>query len=198
MPTAYTVLFLITIAVAIFTWIIPAGSYQIDPETGNFIAGTYEQIPRQPQGLWDVSMAPIVGMVGDANTGGAFDISLFILFIGGLLGGIVNKTGAFDAGVASIIKSRKGKEKSLIPILMIFFAVGGTTFGLAEETLAFFPILIPVMLAVGFDSIVAIAVPLIGSQIGCLASTVNPFSTGVASGMLGISRVKDYFPVLFS
>ena len=124
MPTAYTVLFLITIAVAIFTWIIPAGSYQIDPETGNFIAGTYEQIPRQPQGLWDVSMAPIVGMVGDANTGGAFDISLFILFIGGLLGGIVNKTGAFDAGVASIIKSRKGKEKSLIPILMIFLPLG--------------------------------------------------------------------------
>lgn len=154
MPTAYTVLFLITIAVAIFTWIIPAGSYQIDPETGNFIAGIYEQIPRQPQGLWDIFMAPIVGMVGDANTGGAIDISLFILFIGGLLG-IVNKTGAFDAGVASIIKSRKGKEKSLIPILMIIFAVGGTTFGLAEETLAFFPILIPVMLAVGFDSIVA-------------------------------------------
>ena len=192
MPTAYTVLFLITIAVAIFTWIIPAGSYQIDPETGNFIAGIYEQIPRQPQGLWDIFMAPIVGMVSDANTGGAIDISLFILFIGGLLG-IVNKTGAFDAGVASIIKSRKGKEKSLIPILMIFFAVGGTTFGLAEETLAFFPILIPVMLAVGFDSIVAIAVPLIGSQIGCLASTVNPFSTGVASGMSEISRGEGLF-----
>ena len=195
MPTAYTVLFLITIAVAIFTWIIPAGSYQIDPETGNFIAGIYEQIPRQPQGLWDIFMAPIVGMVGDANTGGAIDISLFILFIGGLLG-IVNKTGAFDAGVASIIKSRKGKEKSLIPILMIIFAVGGTTFGLAEETLAFFPILIPVMLAVGFDSIVAIAVPLIGSQIGCLASTVNPFSTGVASGMLEISPGEGLFSLI--
>lgn len=109
MPTAYTVLFLITIAVAIFTWIIPAGNYQIDPETGNFIAGTYEQIPRQPQGLWDVFMAPIVGMVGDANTGGAIDISLFILFIGGLLG-IVNKTGAFDAGVAQLLRVEKAKK----------------------------------------------------------------------------------------
>ncbi|MHC5268165.1 YfcC family protein [Enterococcus sp. LJL98] len=196
MPTAYTVLFLIIMAVAVLTWIVPAGTYQVNPETGNFIAGTYEQIPRQPQGLWDVFMAPVKGMIGDANTGGAIDISLFILFIGGLLG-IVNKTGAFDAGVASIIKSRKGKEKSLIPILMILFAIGGTTFGLAEETLAFFPILIPVMLAVGFDSIVAIAIPLIGSQIGCLASTVNPFSTGVASGMLDISPGEGLFSRFF-
>ena len=65
-------------------------------------------------------MAPIKGMVGSETTGGAIEISLFILFIGGLLG-IVNKTGAFDAGVASVIKSRKGKEKSLIPILMYDF-----------------------------------------------------------------------------
>lgn len=186
MPTAYTVLFIIIVIMAVLTWIVPAGQYQVDEETGNYIAGTYEQIARQPQGLWDVMMAPIKGMVGSETTGGAIEISLFILFIGGLLG-IVNKTGAFDAGVASVIKSRKGKEKSLIPILMIIFAIGGTTFGLAEETLAFFPLLIPVMLAVGFDSVVAIAIPLVGSQIGCLASTVNPFSTGVASGALGIS-----------
>ena len=192
MPTAYTVLFLIIMAVAVLTWIIPAGEYQIDSETGNFIAGSYSQIENQPQGLWDVFMAPVKGMIGDDTTGGAIEISLFILFIGGLLG-IVNKTGAFDAGVASVIKSRKGKEKSLIPILMIIFAIGGTTFGLAEETLAFFPLLIPVMLAVGFDSVVAIAIPLIGSQIGCLASTVNPFSTGVASGMMGISPGEGLF-----
>lgn len=192
MPTAYTVLFLIIMAVAVLTWIIPAGEYQIDPDTGNFIAGSYAQIESRPQGLWDVFMAPVKGMIGDDTTGGAIEISLFILFIGGLLG-IVNKTGAFDAGVASVIKSRKGKEKSLIPILMIIFAIGGTTFGLAEETLAFFPLLIPVMLAVGFDSVVAIAIPLIGSQIGCLASTVNPFSTGVASGMLGISPGEGLF-----
>lgn len=192
MPTAYTVLFLIIMAVAVLTWIIPAGEYQIDPDTGNFIAGSYAQIESRPQGLWDVFMAPVKGMIGDDTTGGAIEISLFILFIGGLLG-IVNKTGAFDAGVASVIKSRKGKEKSLIPILMFIFAIGGTTFGLAEETLAFFPLLIPVMLAVGFDSVVAIAIPLIGSQIGCLASTVNPFSTGVASGMLGISPGEGLF-----
>lgn len=186
MPSAYTVLFIIIAVIAILTWIVPAGQYQINEETGNYIAGTYERIASQPQGLWDVLIAPIIGMVGNETTSGAIEISLFILFIGGLLG-IVNKTGAFDAGVASVIKSRKGKEKSLIPILMIIFAIGGTTFGLAEETLAFYPLLIPVMLAVGFDSVVAIAVPLIGSQIGCLASTVNPFSTGVASGILGIS-----------
>ena len=109
MPTAYTVLFIIIVVMAVLTWIVPAGQYQVDEETGNYIAGTYEQIARQPQGLWDVMMAPIKGMVGSETTGGAIEISLFILFIGGLLG-IVNKTGAFDAGVASVIKSRKGRK----------------------------------------------------------------------------------------
>ncbi len=106
--------------------------------------------------------------------------------MGGFLG-IINKTGALDAGIASVVKRFKGKEKMLIPVLMILFALGGSTYGMAEETIPFYALLIPVMMAVGFDTVVAVAIVLVGSQVGCLASTVNPFATGVASQAVGIS-----------
>lgn len=185
MPSAYTVLFFLIIVVAILTWIIPAGQYATT-KAGNIISGTYKARTNSPQGIWDVFMAPVNGMVGTANTDGSIAISLFILVIGGFLG-VVNKTRAIDDGISAIIKNNSGKEKAIIPILMILFAIGGSTFGMGEETIAFYPILIPVMISVGYDSITAISIALIGTQVGCLASTVNPFATGVASQTINIS-----------
>lgn len=185
MPSSFTVLFLIIVAIAILTWFIPAGSYDID-DAGNIIAGTYHAVEAHPQGIWEVFMSPVKGMLGTDTTPGAIEVSLFIMVVGGFLG-VVTKTGALDAGIASIVKAYKGKEKKLIPILMLIFAIGGTTFGMGEETLAFYPLILPVMVGVGFDTLVAVAIVLVGSQIGVLASTVNPFATGVASQALGIS-----------
>ncbi|GEP23974.1 YfcC family protein [Lentilactobacillus diolivorans] len=185
MPSAYTILFLIIIFVALLTWMIPAGQYSTD-KAGNIIAHTYRAVAANPQGIWDVFSAPIYGMIGNDKTEGAISISLFILVIGGFLG-VVNQTRALDDGIASVVEKYKGKEKILIPLLMILFALGGSTYGMAEETIAFYPLLIPVMIAVGFDSLVAVAIVLVGSQVGCLASTVNPFATGVASQTLNIS-----------
>lgn len=184
MPSAFTILFLIIIIMAVLSWIIPAGAYRT--KDGNIVAGSYHRVSQHPQGLWDIFMAPIVGMIGDKSTEGAISISLFILVIGGFLA-VVNKTKALDQGIGSIVSKYKGKEKALIPILMILFALGGTTFGMSEETIAFYPLLIPVMISCGFDSMVALGIIIIGSQVGCLASTVNPFATGVASQSLGIS-----------
>lgn len=191
MPSAYTVLFIIIALIAVLTWFIPAGSYKVN-DAGNIIAGTYHHVKANPQGIWDIVMAPITGMLGDEATAGAIQISFFILVVGGFLG-IVNKTGALDAGIASVVKKFKGKEKLLIPVLMGLFALGGSTYGMAEETIAFYALLIPVMMAVGFDSIVAVSIVLIGSQVGCLASTVNPFATGVASDAAGISMADGIF-----
>ncbi|MDE1548252.1 YfcC family protein [Jeotgalibaca caeni] len=191
MPSAYTVLLGIILVVAVLSWIIPAGTYETDPD-GTIIAGTYQVVERNPQGLLDVFMAPIKGMIGTETTPGAIEVSLFILFIGGFLG-VVSQTKALNAGITQIVKRNKGKEKMLIPILMAVFLLGGTTFGMAEETMAFYPLIIPVMVAVGFDVIVAIAVVLLGSGIGVLASTVNPFATGVASQTLGITPGDGIF-----
>ncbi|WP_404814653.1 YfcC family protein [Secundilactobacillus malefermentans] len=191
MPSAFTILFFIIILVAVLTWIIPAGSYSTD-KAGNIIAHTYKSVTSDPQGIWDVFMAPVFGMVGNDKTEGAISVSLFILVIGGFLG-VVNKTRALDDGISSIVSRYKGKEKALIPLLMILFAIGGSTYGMAEETIAFYPLLIPVMMGVGFDSLVAVAIVLVGSQVGCLASTVNPFATGVASQTLNISPGDGLF-----
>ena len=185
MPSAFTILFIIIVLVAMLSWFIPAGKYSTD-SAGNIIAHTYRTVKSNPQGLWAIFMAPVIGMVGDDNTDGAISVSLFILVIGGFLG-VVNKTRALDEGISSIVRKYKGKEKKLIPLLMILFALGGSTYGMAEETIAFYPLLIPVMIGVGFDSMVAVGIVLIGSQVGCLASTVNPFATGVASQTLHIS-----------
>lgn len=151
MPSAFTILFMLIVLIAVLTWIVPAGEYQVDP-AGNMISGTYHTVASHPQGIWDVFMAPIIGMIGNKATTGAIDIALFILVIGGFLG-VVNKTGALDDGIRSIVTNSKGHEKRLIVILTIIFAIGGSTYGMGEETLAFFPLIVPIMMGVGYDSL---------------------------------------------
>ncbi|MEG3241376.1 YfcC family protein [Streptococcus suis] len=185
LPSSYTILMLIIAFMAVMTWVIPAGQYQVD-EAGHLVAGTYEKVAQNPQGIYDVFMAPVRAMLGHGATEAAINVAFFIIMVGAFLG-VVNETGALDVGIASIVKRFKGREKMLIYILMPLFALGGSTYGMGEETMAFFPLLVPVMMAVGFDSITGVAIILLGSQIGCLASTVNPFATVVASDAAGVS-----------
>ena len=111
---------------------------------------------------------------------------MFILIIGGVIG-ILNATGTFNAGIASLSKATKGKEYILIILLNVLIAIGGTTFGLAEETIALYPILMPIFLIAGYDAIVCIATIYMGSSIGSMFSTVNPFSSVIASNSAGIN-----------
>ena len=180
MPTAYTILFLLLILVAASTWVIPAGSYDRTGEEETPVAGTYQTVEQNPQGAGDVILASFQGFYD------AVDVALFILMVGGFLG-VVMKTGAIDAGVSNVIRILNGKEILLIPVLMILFSLGGTSFGMWEETMAFYPLLIPVFLSAGYDPLVGISVVLLGSGAGVLASTVNPFATGIASGFAGVS-----------
>ena len=180
MPTAYTVLFILLILVAAATWVVPAGSYQRTGEAQVPAAGTYHSVEQQPQGAGDVILASFQGFYD------AVDVALFILMVGGFLG-VVMKTGAIDAGVSNVVRILNGREIWLIPVLMLMFSLGGTSFGMWEETMAFYPLLIPVFLAAGYDPLVGIAVVLLGSGAGVLASTVNPFATGIASGFAGVS-----------
>ena len=178
MPTAYTILFLLIILVAIATWFIPSGAYEY--ADGVPVAGSYHLTDPNPQGVGAVLTAAFSGFFD------AVDVCVFILMVGGFLG-IVMKTGAVDAGVGRVIARLGGREKWLIPILMIFFGLGGTTFGMWEETMAFYPLLLPVFLAAGYDAVVGISVILLGAGAGVIASTVNPFATGIAAGFAGVS-----------
>ncbi len=143
------------------------------------IPGTYKELPKNPQGIIDIILAPIKGMYE------VIDIILFVLVIGGFIG-IFNATGTFDEGITYLSHQLKGKENWLIIIVTTLIALGGTTFGMAEETLAFYPILVPVFLLAGYDLLVPLAVIYIGSNLGGMASTVNPFSVIIASDAAGV------------
>ncbi|MBC8589624.1 YfcC family protein [Wansuia hejianensis] len=144
------------------------------------IPDTYEEIPRSPQGIIDIIMSPIKGIMDTV------DIMVFVLILGGIIG-LINKTGTFDAGIAALSKRSKGKEFLLVVFVCSLISLGGTTFGLAEETIALYPILMPIFLASGYDAIVCIAAIYMGSSIGTMFSTVNPFSVVIASNAAGIS-----------
>lgn len=197
-PTAYTVLFILLILVVIATWFVPAGQYD-KSEDGEPIPGTYHQVESNPQRIIaDGLLAPVNGMYGIEgedgsvsvyNSGslyGAIDVALFVLVIGGFLA-MTMATGAIDAGIGKITVALEGKEKWMIAALMIVFALGGTSYGMAEESLAFYGLIIAVMIVAGYDAITGVAIVMLGAGIGVLASTVNPFATGIASSIAGIS-----------
>ncbi|WNH12151.1 YfcC family protein [Thalassobellus suaedae] len=144
------------------------------------IPNTYKEVDNTPQGVFAFIQSPIKGIIEGA------DIIFLVLFIGGLIG-IMNYTGAFDAGISWLATALKGKEYLLIILVTLLIAIGGTTFGLAEETIAFYPILIPIFLAAKYDAMVALASIYIGSSIGTMCSTTNPFSAIIASDAAGIN-----------
>ena len=144
------------------------------------IPKTYKKLEANPQGFTAFILAPLKGIIQVA------DIIILVLFIGGLVA-IVNYTGAFEAGISKLSNVLKGKEYILIIVVTTLIALGGTTFGLAEETIAFYPILIPIFIAAKYDAIVALACIYIGSAIGTMISTINPFSTIIASNSAGIN-----------
>ena len=127
--------------------------------------------------LSDVLMAPILGFAD------SIDVCVFALILGGFLA-IVTKTGALETGIHVLVKKLKGKELILIPILMFIFSVGGTTYGMLEETVGFYVLLAATMMAAGMDPLVGSATILLGAGSGVLGSTINPFATGAAIAAL--------------
>jgi uncharacterized ion transporter superfamily protein YfcC len=139
-----------------------------------------QQIPTQ--------VMTAAGATGPYNIGdlaGAAGVFFFVLAIGAFIT-VTMKTGALEAGIAAVTRRFRNRGLLLIAMLMVAFSLGGTTFGMAEETLGFYAVLIPVALALGYDRIVGVSMILLGAGVGTLASTVNPFATGVGSAGAGI------------
>ncbi|WP_332642235.1 YfcC family protein [Aeromicrobium sp.] len=200
-PSAFTVLFGVTVLVWLLAFIVPTGAYKLD-DSGAPIPGSYEGVDSGlsfGDRLMQLFMAPVNGLYGvKASEGGfigpyesgelfgAVGVFMFVLAIGIFIT-MSMKTGAIDAGVARVARRFQSHGVVVIAILMVLFSLGGTTEGMAEETLGFYALVIPLALSLGYDRMVAAATILIGAGIGVLASTVNPFATGVASEASGIS-----------
>lgn len=180
-PDAITIIGIILIIFIVLTWIIPAGEYERAEINGKtrVVPGTFEYVDPSPQSIFSLFTAPLKGFIGAAEIIG------FVIFIGGAFA-IVNATGAVNAGINQLIKfSTKYPEYkiAIIPLLMVFFSIGGCTFGMAEEVLVFLLITIPMAYALGYDSIVGVAVPFIGSGAGFAGAAFNPFTVGIAQGI---------------
>jgi uncharacterized ion transporter superfamily protein YfcC len=192
-PHVYAIIFALMVIFAVLTWIVPSGSYQRQEVNGRevTVAGTYEQSEKTyideetgdevdlRQGVFDVLQAPTRGIQE------AIEVVAFILIVGGSFQ-VITKTGAITSGMGRVVRRFKNKDILIIPIAMVLFALGGTSFGVAEETLPFFAIFMPIMMAMGFDSMTAFMVVFVGARTGYIASTINPFNVLIAQGILGI------------
>lgn len=192
-PHVYAIIFALMVIFAVLTWIVPSGSYQRQEVNGRevTVAGTYEQTEKTyideetgdevdlRQGVFDVLQAPTRGIQE------AIEVVAFILIVGGSFQ-VITKTGAITSGMGRVVRRFKNKDILIIPIAMVLFALGGTSFGMAEETLPFFAIFMPIMMAMGFDSMTAFMVVFVGARTGYIASTINPFNVLIAQGILGI------------
>lgn len=175
-PHTFVILFSIIVLLAIATHFIPGGQFERETnEDGRsiVISGTYQEMEGNPAGFLDIFTAVFDGMVQSADI-------VFLLFIVGGSFGILTATGAIEGLFNKLITKLNGNEIYLIPILMTFFAISGATFGMAEESIPYLIILIPFLLKLGFDRIIAVATPMIGTSIGYAGAITNPFNLGVA------------------
>ena len=157
MPSSFTILLALLAIVAVITVIVSGTS-------GGAVTAAR---------LSDFCTAPILGFAD------ALPVCLFVMILGGFLG-MMTETGALDNGIAVLVQKLKGNEIMLIPVLMFIFSLGGTTYGMCEETVPFYALLAATMMAAGFDPMVGAATVLLGAGCGCLGSTVNPFAVGAA------------------
>ncbi|WKC75622.1 YfcC family protein [Borreliella yangtzensis] len=197
MPSSFTIIFSLIVFVTTLTYVIPAGKFDKEfKQMGDgskreiIVAGTYQFVDRESRGFLHPIMTILTAMSKGMEH--AAEVIVFVLIVGGAYG-IIMKTGAIDAGIYRLIKKLGHKDKLLIPLLMFIFSVGGTVTGMSEETLPFYFVMIPLIVALGYDSLVGAAIIALGAGVGTLASTVNPFATGIASAIASISLQDGFY-----
>ncbi|MEE1209020.1 MAG: YfcC family protein, partial [Parafannyhessea umbonata] len=173
MLTSFSIIFILLALVAIISILLNGTSFHYEDIQGTVTGAT----------LGSFTMASVNGFKD------AVDVCLFVMVLGGFLG-IVNKTDALATGIDVLVAKMNGNELKLIPILMLIFAFGGTTYGMCEETVGFYALLSATMIAAGYDSLSGAMIVLLGAGVGCLGSTVNPFATGIASSALTDMGIK--------
>lgn len=198
-PDTALVIFLIIIAAAVMTWFVPPGQFAREtmevPGAGTrevVIPGSFEYLEGEERGfvgqlLHSVAIilqAPILGFI-DPD---AAPIIAFVLFIGGAFA-VLQATGAVDAALRRLVRAARRSRAvdwMLIPLFMTIFSLGGAIFGMAEETIPFVLIFVPLALALGYDSLTGAAIPFVGSAAGFAGAFFNPFTVGVAQGIAGL------------
>lgn len=192
LPHVLTLIFFLIVVVAVMTWVVPSGEFErtmMETSTGErsvAVAGTYATVDKVledgtdlRQGLWQVLMAPGRGIQS------IIEVLAFVFIIGGVFQ-IMTRTNALTIGIQKIVKKLGAKEVLIIPILMALFGLGGSTFGMSDELVPFYLLIMPIMFAIGYDSMTTFMTVCLAATVGYAASTINPFSVLIAQGVAGI------------
>lgn len=188
MPDTWLIVFAIIVVMAILTWVVPSGAYEYETIDVNgtsrsvAIAGTYHTIDKaetSPTNFLGVFAALYQGCVSAADI-------IFVILTCAATFGVMVKTGAFHAGIGKVMQKIGDREKLLIPILMIIFSLGGSVFGMLSEFYGFYPLVIGIAVAIGYDAMVGFAILALGEYIGFMAATLNPYTVAVAQSIAGV------------
>ena len=185
-PHTLFIIFSIIILMAISTYIVPGGSYDrviadVNGQSKTVVLnGSFHYVENEAQGLFSVMQAPISGLEQSA------EIIAFLFIVGGAFS-LITRTKAIDSALAKVVSIFKGNELLIIPIIFTLFSLGGATFGMTEEAIPFITILTPLMLALGFDSILAVGISYLGCIVGFATAMLNPFTVGIAQSIAEIT-----------
>lgn len=183
-PNTYLLIFLLLVFIAALTWIIPGGEYERQEVNGRMVVvqNSFKYVDNEPQGLVALFTSPLKGFVEAAMIIG------FILIVGGAFNVLAatNAITAFITKLARAHKHSKTLQTFFIPVLLLMFSLGGATFGMNEEIIPFVLITVPICLALGYDSITGVAIPLVGAHIGFASAFLNPFNVGIAQGIADV------------
>lgn len=178
-PHTFVIIFSILIIVTIATWLISGGEYQRAKNAQGrtiVVADSFNYVDSAPRSIGHMLMAPLKGFAAKADVAG------FILIVGGAFA-IIQKTNAINSGIMRVVKALKGREILLIPIVISLFSLGGAVIGMAEETIPFAAIFVPLALALGYDSMTGMAMSFMGATVGFSSAMLNPFTVGIAKGI---------------
>ncbi len=205
-PDTYVIIFFVVLAAALLTYLVPAGYFETEAITytdsaGNeqsrdvLIAESFQLLEDDggdpvrrgvpwfaPGGAIGVVNYMFEGLVSGDKWGAAIGVVMLILVIGGSFG-IVLRTGAIEAGIMATIKRTSGAQALMIPIIFFLFSLGGAVFGMGEEAIAFAMVLVPLVIALGYDAVVGVMITYVATQIGFGTSWMNPFSVAIAQGI---------------
>src|SRR5271165_4984420 len=209
-PSALTVLAIVALGVWVIALFVPSGEYRLNSKEAP-IPHTYHHVPSGltfKDRVRELYLAPANGLYGiqdpkthlvqPSNEGklyGAAEVFFFVLAVGAFIT-VMFATGALDRGIARLAYRTRNRGWLLIASIMVVFSLLGTVSGFAEETLAFYGLLVPLLLALGYDRMVAVGTIIVGAGVGVMGSTVNPFSIGIASKFAGVS-IGDGLPLRF-
>ena len=183
-PNTYLLIFSLLVLIAAMTWIIPGGQYERAVVNGRevVVQNSFKYIPNEPQGFFSIFIAPLKGFVEAALIIG------FVLIVGGAFN-VLAKTDAINSFINKLVKAHRSSKTLrtfFVPFLLLLFSIGGATFGMNEEIIPFALIIVPICLALGYDSIVGVAIPLVGAHIGFASAFLNPFNVGIAQGIANV------------